>query len=285
MKKLFLLIIILIVVRIVTYAQSNFSFEFTSGYNFGISPTQINGLYNYSYIDSAKSKMSVGNVYLGNGLNLGLKINYQLKNNSQLSLEIEDLFGEKNYVTQTFKDSTHQFVFYSSMYKIKPSFSFFRLINNVKLSATVGVIVGFGKVTREYTREIPGLVYLEKYDYYGGMALGLFSGFGVEYIFTPRLSFIGKIGANGLTYLPARGKITEAYKNTGTPENILGNMSVSTRETIYEDQVTMTENNSYDEPSKELRPYFNMNAFYFKLGIVWYPEGKTQSEEKPARKL
>ncbi len=285
MKRIFLLTIALILINTVTQAQSKFSFELTSGYNFGLSPTQIDGLYNYSYVDSATSKISVGNVYLGNGLNLGIKANYLLGNNTQLSLEIENLLGEKNYITHSFKDSTHEFVFYPSMTEIKPSFSFFRKINNLKFYATIGGIIGFGKVTKEYTRQIPGLVYVEKYDYYGGVALGLFSGFSAEYIFTPRLSFIGKIGANGLTYMPDRGKITEAYKNTGTTENMLENMTVSTRETVYEDQITITDNTSPDEPSKALRPYFNMNSFYFKLGIVWYPEGETQEEAQPSRKL
>ena len=284
MKKIFLLSIILISIYSATQAQSKFSFEFTSGYNFGISPTQIDGLYNYNYVDSSTSKISVGNVYLGNGLNLGIKVNYLLGNNTAISLEAEKLLGEKNYITHTFKDSTHKFVFFPSMTELKPSFSFSRKINNIKVIATIGGIVGFGKITKEYTREIPGLVYVEKYEYYSGFAIGLFSGFGAEYIFTPRLSFIGKVGANGLTYMPKKGRVTEAYKNTGTPENVLDNMPVSTRETVYQNEITLSDNTSTDEPSKALRPYFNMNSFYFKLGIIWYPEGKTQ-EEQPARKL
>jgi len=285
MKKAFLLVISIFLV-IGAFAQHKLSVELLGGYGVGISPTQMDGLHNYSYLDSAKYKESVGNVYLGNGMNLSVSFNYCINKHFSTGLETNLLLGEKNFINYQYKDSLHKYTFYPQSFTIlKPYFSFSEKYNKIIFSALAGPVVGLGKVVREYTRQVPGLVYIDKYEYYGGVALGMFADFETEYFFNPQISFVLHIGYNGLTYMPSHGRYTEAYKNTQKPVSVLEDMTVSERETDFYDDVTYTGQQDDDAPSKALKPYLNMDAFYFKIGVKMCLQDCTEKQETPARKL
>ncbi len=273
-------------------AQDRLSFWLGSGYNFDISP-DFTGVTNLTVFDSLHTVKSSG-VYLGNGMTVGAGLEYELKNGFSAGLIVEYLMGEKNYIEQTyqdsasqqFKDSTYKYVFYSSLTEIKPYIAFRHTAGGINYSASAGAILGFGNVTRELTKLYPYKTYYEKYLYKGGFAAGMFVRFSVEYFIRPRLAFSGTVGGASLTYMPSEGELTEAYEDGSKTIDVLDDKPLSERETEFVDSYSYIDGQvDKDKPSKELRPYFNLNAFYFRLGLRFLLETKPEEIENPARKL
>jgi len=272
-------------------SQDNFSFWLSSGYNFDVSP-DVSEIKNISVIDSLNIIKS-SDIYLGNGMVINAGMNVRLKKDFGVGLKVEFLMGEKNYIEQSFQsnaqinnDSTYKFVFYSSFTNISPFFSFNKKGEKFNYMVSGGPIIGFGRITRELTKLYPNKVYYEKYLYEGGIAAGIFVEYSAEYFISSRLSFLGIIGASTLTYMPSRGVITEAYEDVGSPRDVLSDMPLSVRETHFVDSYNYVDGqNDKNVPSKELQPYFNLNAFYFRLGLRFFLESKSFEDEQPTRKL
>jgi hypothetical protein len=290
MKRILFGIGMLLVV--IANAQDKFSFWVGSGYNFDVSPDVVE-IPNITLFDSLHT-LSTSDIYLGNGMTIGAGGEYELKNGFSAGLVIEYLMGEKNYLEQSFqdsasqqfKDSTFKYVFYSSFTIFKPCFSFVRNTGNLNFVATVGAEIGFGNITRELTKLYPYKTYYEKYLYQGGYAAGMFVKFSVEYFIKPRLAFSGSLGGSALTYMPTEGKLTEAYEDLGTTVDVLNDKPVSERETEFVTSYSyVTGQTDKNKPAKELQPYFNLNAFYFRLGMKFYLETKQEAISEPARKL
>ncbi len=291
MKKM-VLIWLVGAISLVSNAQDRFSFWLGSGYNFDISP-DFTGITNVTVFDSLTTVKS-SEVYLGNGMTVGAGLEYKLKNGFSTGLVVEYFMGEKNYIEQTyqdsasqsFKDSTYQYVFYASFTEVKPYVAFRHTVSNMHYAAGAGIVLGLGHVIRELTRLYPYKTYYEKYWYKGGVAAGMFVRFSVEYFIKPRLAFSGVVGASTLTYMPSKGELVEAYEDGSKTVDVLDDKPLSERETEFVDSYDYIDGQiDKDKPSKELRPYFNLNAFYFRLGLRFLLEAETESAEKPTRKL
>ncbi len=284
MKNIKQLLIVIAISILFTgaYGQNNFSISLSSGYHFGFVPHQFNGINNYEYVDSITYKVSTGTVFLGNGMEIEGTAHYSINKNMKINLGIGYLLGEKNYIRQTYKDSSLRYEIYSNMWLIKPGFSFSFSKNKLIYNATIGSVIALGSVVKDFHREKKDDVYYEKFEYSGGKGLGLFAEFSINYKLNNKISFFAKTGADFFTYMPTEGNITEAFDNKGTPQDVLNNIPENLRHETYSNEITYVNSNT---PKEKLQPYFNMSAFTAQIGITYSIKTFTTKEDRPATKL
>jgi hypothetical protein len=228
---------------------------------------------------------------LGKGLNVGFKIGYQFSENFALDIQTDYLFGAE-YKSESSENFSYDFDgdTYSELYNFNSNYSAKMLrinpavvfeVSKNKLSpyARLGVVLGMGQINGSY-----GYNYTESYPDFmggqetytsseevatklsGGLSIGASAELGLKVAISEKLSFIGGIKMNGMSFAPTRGEITR-YTSDGI--DITSQLTTSEREAEFVNEIDYSSSSQQDDnkPSKELKSFYAFSSVGLSVGI------------------
>lgn len=268
MKKLFQLLMVMLLsifITSTTNAQGLY-FHVNTGYNFNMSSQTIY----MEFIDISNG--SSGNNYytvedifvsLGKGLNFGGTIGFMFSEYVGMELGLSYLMGMKTAAERTWHGGTETETetISSKMLRIIPAIVITPGLEGVNPYAKFGIVIGNGSINYEYEATYDGNITFAKVKFNGGMALGLNSAVGVQFVFSDILGMFAEINMVNMSYAPTKGEITE-FTDNGIDQ--LPNMTVSDKEFEFVNEIT----HSYEaDPPEESQPT-EMLKYKYPFGSV-----------------
>lgn len=266
--------------------------ELNSGYSLSTASQNLGSNYSYIYSNDSFNETEENVVgSLGKGLNVGFKIGYQFSENFALDIQTDYLFGAAftnestdqytdNFGGDTYSESYDFNSNYSAkMLRINPAVVFEVSKNKLSPYARLGVVLGMGQISGSY-----GYNYTESYPDFmggqetytssmevdskvsGGLSIGASAELGLKVAINEKLSFIGGIKMNGMSFAPTRGEIT---RFTMDGVDITSQLTTSERETEFVNEIDNSSSNQQDEnkPSKELKSFYALSGVGLSVGI------------------
>lgn len=192
----------------------------------------------------------------GKGVNAGVAFGYMFNKNIGTEFDVSYLIGAKSSVVYSDKSSTNLFtrdITYSArMLRLIPSIVVSSGFEKVNPYAKVGLVIGYGLILFDINENDNGDLSTQKSRFYGGLAVGLSSGFGLIYKIDKKTSFFTELNVVSLSYSPTKGEVTEASIN-GVDQ--LPTMTTRQKEIRFVEKYTTNSGNtpSDSEPTKSLK--------------------------------
>jgi hypothetical protein len=225
---------------------------------------------------------------LGEGFNFGVGLGYMFNSNIGVELGVSYLLGSSTIGTSVGEvvRTLNQDVYlqnYEFNYTAKATM--LRLIPSVVLTpgfekfnpyARLGMIIGFGSfMMEEVDVEIMSGAYdnlqntfTDKEKFEGGVALGVNSSLGLEYILNEQFSVLCEVNYIAMRYTPKMSSVTERMING---EDQLPILPVSTKQTEYYKEFTENGSRSapinYDQPTQEMASSYPFSSLGLNIGV------------------
>jgi len=176
--------------------------------------------YTYSSVTGGKFIVTSKNHGLGSGLPFVLAAGYNLSENFGFELGINYFYGFSSTQENSYTNSYDIYYFKSTwngqMLSLVPAFVMSLPLHKFKPYARLGLKMGvLNSVVSENSmipENAPGTSY-DVIDYkikeYGGMAIGVQTAVGSDFILNDRISLFGEIQVDGISYAPKHGKYLE----------------------------------------------------------------------------
>jgi hypothetical protein len=205
---------------------------------------------------------------LGTGINVGLLVGKTMSDNIALEFGASYFMGSKQKVNvATSNNGNNDKATYSaSIINLAPALVI-KTSNSegANLYAKIGPVIGLGGKTISVIEEKDGsnTGLLETTDK-KGIALGIQSALGLDYILSDRLSFIAELNFRDQQFAPKEGEITK-YTLNGT--DILGVVPIRDKKFEYVDKVSSADNTNINAPSKRLKQYNSLSSLALNIGL------------------
>lgn len=248
-----------------TYIDVNVGYGFGTNGNTEILSNTTG--YNSYPDDEYYSTSELVKLSLGKGMNFGLNVGHMFNTHIGVDLGLnyhlggitkgtdEYTYVEEDWLTgnRTTSTSKTETEISSNMFQFTPSFVIATGGEKVNIYSKMGVIMGFGNIlinmndesnnsNTSSTSEIQ-----QKLD--GGMSVGFSGAIGCNYLLSEKLSIFGEANYIGLSYAPAKGKVTK-YEENGV--DLLPLLSTYEKEVNFVDKTS--DNNSFASPSDPNAP-------------------------------
>lgn len=241
---------------LLTFAQGVYV-KLGGGYNFGIggdikyAATVFKELDPNNGISTQSIKHERVNENYGKGVVFGGTLGYMFSRYIGAEVGINYLSSSKNEITDRFKftngqtaNPNHDYNSYSRMLLLQPALVIALDKERWNPYTRFGVIAAKGKVFQEALTWNQNGGTSHTMEYSGGIALGLHSGIGLDFIsLNENLLLFGEITFTNLHYSPNKGKLTRYDINT---QDQLTNLPTSQKEIEFSDSF---EENSINTPS------------------------------------
>lgn len=291
MKNLKIILIVFVITLITNnlFAQGVY-FNVNAGYGFGMSSQNLLNNSTFTTIEdnsgsgihenSSSGTIENVKVSLGEGINFGGTFGFMFSENIGAELGISYLLGAKSEGKQevthilidwvgdiTTTTKTYTTKLSSKMLRFNPSVVIASGLNSINPYAKFGVIIGMGSYIDEFEHiDSDGNKTIEKWKYFGGVALGLTAGIGANFNLNDNMSLFGEINLVNLSYAPTKGELTEATNNG---IDMLPDLSTSEKEKEFVDSDSFDSHNppSDSEPIKVLKQKFPYGSLGINFGL------------------
>lgn len=204
---------------------------------------------------------------LGKGFNFGGALGYMINENFGVEVGVSYHIGWLFEAVEETPNGKIKNTLSSTMLRVIPSLIITPEWVGVNPYAKFGMVLGSGTIIySESTGSFGDLSKLE-ITMNEGLAVGLSSGIGLEFIVTNRTSIFTELNMINMSYAPAKGEKTKYIVN-GTNE--LPNLTTSERETDYVDSYTKdpTEPQQPDERSETLKNKMPFGSIGLNVGLL-----------------
>ncbi len=179
----------------------------------------------------------------GNGYQIGLGFRYGFKNNFGIDFGYAYLLGQKNTTTSENLVSNYSYKeeIKSRISRVYFGFSYLDKGKKVSPIIKMGVLIAVGKVIFDYSNSFPGYNPNPPYGqitsktesstkYYGGVSAGFYSGLGINFKASDKVSLQLILDVVVQEFTPARATVT---KSTLNGEDQLPKMTTYDKETLF----------------------------------------------------
>ncbi len=274
MKKVTFLFLALLFIGLSTHAQKLY---IRGGLGAAVS-TAANYTSDYYYISPGYySTVTSKKQGLGTGLPFVLAAGYNLSENFSLELGIDCFYGftnkQKSEITES-NNTTQGFNWDSKwngqMLSIVPAFVMSLPLDKFKPYARLGLKLGVlnsvvYKTHRVNDYPVKSTIAMEidsKIKTYGGIAIGVQTAVGTDFILSDLISIFGEIQVDGISYAPKHGKYVE-YSENGVDK--MGSRTVKENQWNYIKEV----DNSKTIPDNQPNEYNKVNEHFGNVGLVF----------------
>jgi len=221
-----LLSVLLMIISFGQISAQQFYLKFMGGYGIGISPGTIVSSYTTDNNERTNtfSKYDADKYSFGKGFSFNITPGYSFNDILGVELELGYLKSEavyqKQYFTTPLITDNLNIGYNASSFNIIPSVVLKTSYMDFKPYLKIGAIFAFSSVNRivdEYytnnTSQGFSSLYHLKYEYTGGLAVGISSALGVSYNVSRNINVLFEINNKNLSYSPTKGELTEATEN------------------------------------------------------------------------
>jgi hypothetical protein len=269
MKNLKTLLIVFVIALFTNglFAQGAY-ISFKAGYGHSMSTQNLEFLDFYNETSGTNSTTyEQVNISLGKGLNFGGTFGYMFTKNIGTEISTSWLLGSKSKAQYQYPGGTTDYTISSNMLRIIPSIVIASGLEGVvNPYARFGLVIGMGSVMYEEEDIDQGYVYIEKWKYNGGVALGLNAAIGAIFNLNDLLSLFCEINMYNLSYAPTKGELTEATENG---VNVLPDYTTRYREIEFVDSYTYNEYSPPPDtqPRQELKTKLPFGSVGINVGL------------------
>ena len=241
------------------------TFHFGYGLAFNSENLANFGIYQSSSTQSVQ-KMELIRGSFGKGLNISGSYGYMFNQNFGAELGISYLIGSTYEGNDISFGSSSKTIGQGKMLRLNPMMRFSSSKGSIRPYAKAGFMIGFGNIVLDHENWTGNDLEELKLKINGGMAFGLNTGFGVDFVSSEKLVFFSEIQFVSMRYSPKRGEITEWTINGA---DVLGKATTNDKEIIFVDEVTYTSQNPTpdSEPTKILKLDTPFSSVGLQLGV------------------
>jgi len=221
-----LLSALFIIISFGQISAQQFYLKFMGGYGIGTSPETIISSYTTDNDERTNtfSKYDADNFSFGKGFSFNITPGYSFNDIIGVELELGYLKSEavyqKQYFTMPSITDNLNIGYNAASFNIIPSVVLKTSYMDFQPYLKIGAIFAFSSVDRTvdeyYTNNTPmgfSSLYHFKYEYTGGLAMGISSALGVSYKVTKDINVLFEINNKNLSFSPTKGELTEATAN------------------------------------------------------------------------
>lgn len=258
------------------FAQGRYT-EFSIGYGYQLSPTEMDYNYNETLTDSGKSwDEEVVKGSFGQGVNAGVRFGYMFSPWMGVDFGVNYLMSGKMKATSSYTDNStfsgynstsSNTVYTGRMLRLNPSFVMMQDNGTISPFARVGLVLGVGSVSVDYHEsDSNGDSWSYRMVVNGGVAVGFSGDLGVKYLLSDHISFIGSLNLIGMSYSPKRGEVV-SYIENGV--EYVTSLTTYDREVEYMSSVSGNTAATTDpnQPYQDLKFYLPFSSIGLNVGL------------------
>jgi hypothetical protein len=276
MKKIFLFVFFIILMRFTLNAQDNdFSNRFSArvgvGYGIGLCYDDPCDYYYEDYYPTYNTYKSI-NFVPGRGFNVNVGASYMFTKNIGVDLGVRDFCGSpirqsiNNYYGET-GNQTSSRTYKGMILGIVPGIVLDLGMEKIDPYARFGMIIGaYPLVTLRETEVRNGDTYDYTGKYLGNVPLGFEAAIGVRYNLSNHFSLFSEFDCNGINYTPKKYKLTK-YSVNGVDE--LSTLTTKQKNIDFVKTYDAMQTIPDDSPDKQLKLSFPFSNFELNVGARW----------------
>jgi hypothetical protein len=272
MKKnnFIILLTALITVMFSTASFAQFYTNLNVGYGFGKSTANLDywGFYNYTQNSSTTYTEEQIFLSLGKGLNFGVTVGNMFNEHVGAELGINYLLGGKSKASDEYMNGAKtDYVLMARMGRAIPAIVIAAGTEKIDPYAKFGVVISLGSVKYEIEDNYNSDVFIEKWCFNGGVALGFMGAIGAKFPLSDKMRLFAEINTINQSYAPKKGELKEATYNG---EDQLPDLTTREKEIEFVDEITYEYeggNQSDSEPTKVLKQKFPLGSVGINFGL------------------